>query len=117
MTGFQVLLAKGRLRLVMGTRRNYLRFEVITNDPTELRMLQRAYGGITTQHNPYTQRWAVQAEDDLLRVGSSLYNRGCPLACRVLTYLSLRAGEERWEYVRNLESLLGKRCIKLSEWS
>lgn len=116
-TGFQVLLAKGRLRLVMGLKRNYLRVEVFTSDPGELDVLRRTFGGTTSAHNDYTQRWMAQAEADLLRVGSELYNKGCPLAYRILTYLGLRHGEERWEYVKQLERALGSRCCAVRDWS
>lgn len=115
MKALDVLLQRGRLRLVEAGERAYLRIEVYTSDTLELDALMQAYGGRVAEHNDYTRRWSIQKEGDLRRAANELFLARRSPALTLLAYLDLSPALARWAYLRETFERLGTRCIAFQE--
>jgi hypothetical protein len=107
----QLLINKGRLRVVKQEARAYIRIDLYTSNTEELDLLQEAFGGRTALQE-HTVRWGTQAEHSLLLVGKELYDIGHPAGNILLAYVNARSGPPRWALAMRYQG-----TTPLSFWS
>lgn len=84
----EVLIQKGRARVVEQSDHFYLRIEVFTALQHEVQYLLDYFGGQATRQSDYTMRWAVQGVEALTRVGGELLNVAHPLGFELLNLVA-----------------------------